>query len=244
MSDAVIKLEDLWISYPDNQEKPIKRLLKKNSSKDFWAVKGLNFEIKKGEVMGIIGRNGSGKSTLLKLLSGIITADKGKFTLSGDRPVLLSLGAGFQGELSGIDNIYLNGMFLGKKKKEIDKMVDEIIEFSELEEFIYKPVRTYSSGMKSRLAFATAITIDPEILLIDEVLGVGDSAFQAKCKEVINEKIKQNRTVILVTHSASLVKKMCDRVVWIHLGEQQAVGNTAEIVDEYESFMKKSIKKV
>ncbi|WP_078429736.1 ABC transporter ATP-binding protein [Alkalihalobacterium alkalinitrilicum] len=236
MTNPVIELNDIWVSYPDNQQSPLKSLIKKDK-KVFWALKGLDFQVNKGEVLGIIGRNGSGKSTLLKLLSGLITPDKGDFIVRGQRPVLLSLGTGFEPELSGMENIYLNGLLLGQNKKAIDKALEEIIEFSELGEFIYKPVRTYSSGMKSRLAFSIAITLDPDILLVDEVLGVGDAAFQQKCKDAITEKIKQDRTVILVTHSSSLVKSICDRVVWIHLGEQFAVGDTKEIVTKYDQFM-------
>ena len=173
----------------------------------------------------------------------MISPDKGEFNIYEDEhPVLLSLGAGFQPELPGIDNIYLNGLLLGHNKKAIDEKVEDIIEFSELGDFIYKPVRTYSAGMKSRLAFATAISLDPEILLIDEVLGVGDTAFQQKCRNAIMEKIKQDRTVILVTHSSNLVRSICDRVVWIHLGEQKAVGETGPIVTEYDQFMKRTVK--
>ncbi|MFY0761517.1 ABC transporter ATP-binding protein [Metabacillus dongyingensis] len=240
MSENIIEVKDLWVSYPEHTEKPFKKLISVHKKEDrFWALKGLNFEVKKGEVLGVIGRNGSGKSTLLKLLSGLISPDKGEFSIMDEEhPVLLSLGAGFQPELPGIENIYLNGLLLGHKKKTIDEKIDDIIEFSELGDFIYKPVRTYSAGMKSRLAFATAISLDPEILLIDEVLGVGDTAFQMKCREAIMEKIKQERTVILVTHSSNLVRAICDRVVWIHLGEQKAVGETAPIVKEYDEFMK------
>ncbi|PMC36595.1 ABC transporter [Bacillus sp. UMB0899] len=238
MSESIIELNDIWISYPEETKQPIKKLFHRHRDR-FWAIKGVNFEVKKGEVLGIIGRNGSGKSTLLKLLSGLISPDKGDFHLNNnERPVLLSLGAGFQPELSGIENIYLNALLLGHKKKDVDKSLDEIIEFSELGDFIYKPVRTYSSGMRSRLAFSTAISLDPEILLIDEVLGVGDAAFQKKCREAITQKINENRTVILVTHSSSLVKSICDRVVWIHLGEQKAVGEASEIVPQYDAFMK------
>lgn len=244
MSSSIISLNNISVSYPEHTDHPFKKLLKLNSEKDrFWALRDINFEVKKGEVLGIIGRNGSGKSTLLKLLSGLISPDKGDYKIIGERPVLLSLGAGFQPELPGIENIYLNGLLLGHTKKKIDERLEEIIEFSELGDFIYKPVRTYSSGMRSRLAFSTAISLDPEILLIDEVLGVGDSAFQRKCKEAITEKIKEDRTIILVTHSANLVKSICDRVVWIHLGEQKAVGETQLIVDEYEQFMKGNGKK-
>ncbi|MEB1808286.1 MAG: ABC transporter ATP-binding protein [Bacillaceae bacterium] len=238
MENTVIELKDIWVSYPENQDKPLKSLFKKNK-KEFWALKGINFEVRSGEVLGIVGRNGSGKSTLLKILSGIMLPDKGEYKVKGSRPVLLSLGAGFQPELSGIENIYLNGLLLGRKKHEIDKLLNEIIEFSELGDFVYKPVVTYSAGMKSRLAFSTAISLDPEILLIDEVLGVGDSAFQSKCREAILKKIQDNRTVILISHSANLVKSICDRVVWIHLGEQYDVGDTKEVVEKYEEFMKR-----
>jgi ABC-type polysaccharide/polyol phosphate transport system ATPase subunit len=242
LSENIIEVKDLWVSYPEHTEKPFKKLISVHKKEDrFWALKGLNFEVKKGEVLGVIGRNGSGKSTLLKLLSGLISPDKGEFSIMDEEhPILLSLGAGFQPELPGIENIYLNGLLLGHKKKTIDEKIDDIIEFSELGDFIYKPVRTYSAGMKSRLAFATAISLDPEILLIDEVLGVGDTAFQMKCREAIMEKIKQERTVILVTHSSNLVRAICDRVVWIHLGEQKAVGETGPIVKEYDEFMKKA----
>lgn len=238
MTESIIQLKDIWVSYPEETNQPLKKLLKRNKNK-FWALKGIDFDIKKGEVLGIVGRNGSGKSTLLKLLSGLISPDKGSYEIVGnERPVLLSLGAGFQPELPGLENIYLNGLLLGHTKKIIDQKIDEIIEFSELGDFIYKPVRTYSSGMRSRLAFSTAISLDPEILLVDEVLGVGDAAFQRKCRDAITEKIKEDRTVILVTHSSSLVRSICDRVVWIHLGEQKAVGDTKEIVDQYDSYMR------
>lgn len=239
---AVIELKDIWVSYPmDYRKNPIKRLMNKNKDL-FWALKGISFEIKKGEVLGIIGRNGSGKSTLLKMLSGVLEADKGQFTMKTKPPTLLSLGTGFNGELSGLDNIYLNGLLLGHSRKLIDENLDRIIEFSELGEFIYRPVRTYSAGMRSRLGFSIAITLDPEILLIDEVLGVGDAAFQEKSKQAILEKIKENRTVILVTHSSGLVRSICDRVVWLHLGEQKAVGDTNEVVSNYEAFMKGTLK--
>ena len=236
MSDSIIELKDIWISYPE-EKNGIKNLFKK-APEPFWALKGINFEVKKGEVLGIIGRNGSGKSTLLRMLTGIMEPDKGDFILKGQAPTLLSLGAGFLQDLSGIDNIFMNGLLLGHSRKVIEENLEAIIEFSELGDFIYKPVRTYSAGMKSRLGFSIAITLNPEILLIDEVLGVGDAAFQQKSKNAILEKIKENRTVIIVTHSAGLVKSICDRVVWLHLGEQIEVGNTADIIDKYQDFMK------
>ena len=241
MSDSIIELKDLWVSYPRQQEGFVRNPFKKRIKKpNFWALKGLNFDVKKGEVLGIIGRNGSGKSTLLKILSGLMVPDKGEFIINGKRPILLALGAGFEQDLTGKENIYLNGLLLGQTKDQIDEKMDEIIEFSELGEFIYEPVRTYSSGMRSRLAFAIAITIDPEILLVDEVLGVGDQAFREKSKTAILEKIKQNRTVIIVTHSPSLVRELCDRCVWIHVGEQKEVGEANEVVTNYVQFMNKA----
>jgi ABC-type polysaccharide/polyol phosphate transport system ATPase subunit len=238
LSTSIIELKNLWVSYPLGKKGKITDLLKrKKENKEFWALKNINFDVKKGEVLGVIGRNGSGKSTLLKILSGLILPDKGEYIVRGKRPVLLSLGAGFDGELSGIENIYLNSLLLGHKKEEVDQKLNEIIEFSELGNFVYEPVRTYSSGMRSRLAFSIAISLDPDILLIDEVLGVGDQAFREKSEKAILDKIKQNKTVIIVTHSASLVNKICDRVVWIHLGEQKAVGPTGEVVPLYNQFM-------
>ncbi|MBM7585763.1 ABC-type polysaccharide/polyol phosphate transport system ATPase subunit [Bacillus pakistanensis] len=238
----MIKLKDLWVSYPRQTEgiiNNLKRAIRKEEKKkEFWALRGLDFEVQKGEVLGVIGRNGSGKSTLLKILSGLITPDKGEFDVKGNLPVLLSLGAGFEPDLSGKENIYLNGLLLGQTKSEIDEKMNEIVDFSELGDFIYEPVRTYSSGMRSRLAFSIAITIDPNVLLIDEVLGVGDQSFRDKSKDAILEKIKQNRTVILVTHSASLVREICDRVVWIHLGEQKEIGTVDEVVPKYVQFMR------
>lgn len=237
MNSNVIEVNNVWVSYPENQRQLLKNLFKREKQV-FWALKGLNFQVKKGEVLGIVGRNGSGKSTLLRLLSGLISPDKGEYIVRGKRPVLLSLGAGFDPELTGVENIYLNGLFLGYKKSEIAKILEAIISFSELGDFVNKPIRTYSSGMRARLAFSTAITMEPEILLIDEVLGVGDTSFQEKCKRAIMEKIQQNCTVIIVTHSANMVKNICDRVIWLHLGEQRQIGLTTEVVTKYQEFMK------
>lgn len=240
MNKPLLELKDVWVSYPDKEIK--KRSVMsyfKSRGKKYWALKGISFHVNQGEVLGVIGRNGSGKSTLLKLLSGLIAQDCGEYILRGERPVLLTLGVGFQPELLGIQNIYLNGLLLGYTKDEIDQKLDEIIEFSELGEFIYKPVRTYSSGMKSRLGFATAITLDPQILLLDEILGVGDIAFRAKCEAKIKEKIEGNRTVILVTHSDSLLRSICQTAVWIHAGEQMAFGDAKTVAQEYSSFMKR-----
>lgn len=233
----LIELNDVWVSYPNTENRSYLSPLRRKEK--FWALKNINFHVNNGEVLGVIGRNGSGKSTLLKLLSGLIAPDHGQFIIRGDRPVLLTLGAGFQSELSGIDNVYLNGLLLGYKKAEIDEKLEEIIEFSELGEFVYKPVRTYSSGMRARLGFSIAITLDPQILLLDEVLGVGDVAFREKCKDMIMRKIQNNKTVILVTHSDSMLRNMCQRAVWIHAGEQMAFGDAVSVANEYSAFMKR-----
>jgi len=234
--DKLIELNHIWVSYPNNTQKIIPFRRRKDK---YWALRDISFYVQEGEVLGVIGRNGSGKSTLLKLLSGLISPDQGEFINKGERPVLLTLGAGFQSELPGIDNIYLNGLLLGYKKREIEEKLDEIIEFSELDDFVYKPVRTYSSGMKARLGFSIAITLDPKILLLDEVLGVGDVAFKEKCKDKINEKIQDNKTVIIVTHSDNMLRNMCQRAVWIHQGEQMAFGDAASVANEYSAFMKR-----
>lgn len=235
MSNTIMELDRVWISYPEEKKgfggwwRPRPK---------FWAVKDVSFQVRRGEVFGIIGRNGSGKSTLLKLLAGIIKQDRGSFVSKSRKISLLTLGAGFQSDLSGLDNIYLNGLLLGCSKKQMDEKIEEIIAFSELENFIHKPLRVYSSGMRARLAFSSAIMLDPDILLIDEVLGVGDAAFQEKSRKMIMDKISGGRTVILVTHSASLVKSLCERVVWLHLGEMKSYGPSREVVDEYLTFMK------
>lgn len=233
----LIELNDVWVSYPNTENRSYLSPFRRKEK--FWALKNINFHVNNGEVLGVIGRNGSGKSTLLKLLSGLIAPDHGQFIIRGDRPVLLTLGAGFQSELSGIDNVYLNGLLLGYKKAEIDEKLEEIIEFSELGEFVNKPVRTYSSGMRARLGFSIAITLDPQILLLDEVLGVGDVAFREKCKDMIMRKIQNNKTVILVTHSDSMLRNMCQRAVWIHAGEQMAFGDAVSVANEYSAFMKR-----
>lgn len=237
MNKNVIEINDLWVSYPMQEQMGILNLFTRKRER-YWALKNLNFNVKKGEILGVIGGNGAGKSTLLKLLAGLISHDRGEIKTIGEKPVLLTLGTGFQNELTGIQNIYLNGLMLGFTKEQIDDQLEEIIEFSELGEFIYKPVRVYSSGMKARLGFSIAITLDPEVLLLDEILGVGDIAFREKCRERIYNKIYDNRTVVLVTHSIGLLKKLCHRAVWLHKGEQMAVGPTETIASEYSDFMK------
>lgn len=200
---------------------------------DFWVLKDINLQIKKGTTVGLIGQNGSGKSTLLKLLTRIIYPDKGEINITGRVSSLLELGAGFHPDFTGRENIYFNSSIFGLTKKEINKRIDEIVEFSELEEFIDNPVRSYSSGMYMRLAFATAINVNPDILLIDEVLAVGDTGFQKKCLDKINDFKRRGKTIVFVSHDHGVVETLCDVAVLLNKGEPVEVGNTRKVIDTY-----------
>lgn len=193
----------------------------------------INLEIKKGEVVGLIGVNGSGKSTLLKLMTKIIYPNKGKIETYGKLTSLLELGAGFHPDFSGRENIYFNASIFGLTRKEIDKRLDQIIEFSELEGFIDNPVRTYSSGMYMRLAFSVAINVDAEILLVDEILSVGDQHFQEKCFQKIEQLKEEGKTIVIVTHSMHSILRFCTRAVWLHEGKIKMDGDTNTVVEEY-----------
>jgi lipopolysaccharide transport system ATP-binding protein len=208
-------------------------LFKKNSSEDFYALKDVSFEVKKGEFFGILGRNGSGKSTLLKILAGVYTANKGHIHLNGLVSPFLELGIGFNPELSGRDNIYLNATVLGLTEKEIDAKFDSIVAFSELERFIDQKIKNYSSGMQVRLAFAVSIHANREILLMDEVLAVGDSNFQSKCLREFAKYKEQGKTVILVTHDIGTVQRYCDRAMLLRNGEVAMIGPAEEVGNEY-----------
>ena len=196
-------------------------------------LKDINLEIKKGETVALIGVNGSGKSTLLKLMTQIIFPNKGVIETHGKLTSLLELGAGFHPDFSGRENIYFNSSIFGLTKKEIDKRLNQIIEFSELQEFIDNPVRTYSSGMYMRLAFSVAINVDADILLIDEILSVGDQHFQEKCFNKMRELKKEGKTMVFVTHSMESVKNLCDRAVWLADGQVRMDGDTNKVVEEY-----------
>jgi len=196
-------------------------------------LKNINLEIKKGETVALIGVNGSGKSTLLKLLTKIIYPNSGKITTNGKIASLLELGAGFHPDFSGRENIYFNASIFGLTKKEIDERVEDIISFSELGDFIDNPIRTYSSGMYMRLAFSVAINVDADILLIDEILAVGDQHFQEKCMNKMMELKKQGKTMVFVSHSAPAVQFLCDRSVWIKDGQIHMDGKTEEVLSEY-----------
>lgn len=210
-------------------------ILKGSRSKheDFWALRDVSFTVRKGEAFGIIGHNGSGKSTLLKCLTGILRADEGSVVVNGTVAALLELGAGFHPELSGKENIFLNAAILGVPRKEIAERFERIVEFAGLEQFIDTPVKNYSSGMYVRLGFAVMINVDPDVLIFDEILAVGDAEFQAKCRDKIAEFRERNKTIILVTHAMSDVVSLCDRAAWIDHGKLRGLSRPSEIVDEY-----------
>lgn len=225
MSNTAIKVHNLTKIYK-LYDKPIDRLkeslhpFKKKYHKEFYALHNVSFEIKKGETVGIIGKNGSGKSTLLKLITGVTTPTSGRVSVHGRISAILELGAGFNPEMTGLENIYLNTSINGMSKKETDKKINEIVEFSELNEFIHQPMKTYSSGMKAKLAFSVAISMEPDILIVDEALSVGDAAFRRKCYAKMEEIRQGGATILFVSHSEGSIVSLCSRAVWISNGEQ------------------------
>ncbi len=206
---------------------------KRSVYEDFWALRDVSFEVPVGSTFGLIGSNGSGKSTLLKCLARIYYPESGSITAHGRLASLLEVGSGFHPELSGRENIYLNGSILGMHRKEIDRKFDEIVDFSGVEQFIDQPVKNYSSGMYVRLGFSVAINVDPDILVVDEVLAVGDAEFQQKCREKFSEYSREGRTVVLVSHSMGLVSDMCDHAAWINKGSLVQVGTADETIGAY-----------
>lgn len=229
----VYKTFDVYLDKANTIKERLLFLFSRSRKEKREVLKDINLEIKKGETVALIGTNGSGKSTLLKLMTKIIYPNKGSIETYGKLTSLLELGAGFHPDFSGRENIYFNASIFGLTKKEIDKRLNQIIEFSELEEFIDNPVRTYSSGMFMRLAFAVAINVDADILLIDEILSVGDEHFQKKCFDKMEELKKQGKTMVFVTHSMNAVKKLCDRAIWLYEGKIRLDGSTDKVVDEY-----------
>ncbi len=220
-------------------------LARNKSSKysEFWALKNINLDIKKGETIGIIGENGSGKSTLLKLITGILYPDQGDILKKGKIAALIEIGAGFHSELSGRENIKINASILGFSKKETDDNLEKIIEFSGLKKFIDNPIKTYSSGMYVRLGFSIAIHVNPDILLVDEVLSVGDENFQKKCLRKIDKFRKQGKTIVLVSHDLSTIQKICNRVVLIDKGMLVSQGNPLDVISQYHKILYEKEKK-
>jgi len=210
---------------------------RKKYSREFYALNDINFELRKGETLGVIGRNGSGKSTLLKIIAGVLTPTSGNFSVDGKVSALLELGTGFNPELTGIENIYFSGTIMGFTKAEMDVKVVDILSFADIGKFVYQPVKTYSSGMFVRLAFAVAISVDPEVLIIDEALSVGDMRFSMKCLRKMKELMTRGTSVILVSHDMASVMNFCGEVIWLHDGKIFQKGNPKRITTNYANYM-------
>lgn len=236
-----IKLENVSMRYRlltqkvDNLKEMIVRRIKKEIRyNDFYALRSVSFTVERGERIGIIGHNGAGKSTLLKIISGVMKPTEGNLEVNGSIAPLLELGAGFDPELTGAENIYLNGAILGKTKEYLEEKYNEIVSFSELGNFIHTPVKNYSSGMRARLGFSIATQVDPDILIIDEILGVGDQEFRKKSSETMKDLVRSGKTVILVSHSLKQIRELTDKVIWLHKGEIREIGDTDTICNLYE----------
>ena len=236
-----IEVKDLKITYKCVKSLSMRKSLfhlRKSKLEVYEALRGISFEVKKGEIMGIVGKNGSGKSTLLRAIAGIFSADSGSIELESDSVSLLSIGVGFQKKLSGRENIILSGMLLGFSEQEVRDKMDEIIEFANLGKFIDMPVKTYSSGMYSKLAFSITSVLETDIMLIDEVLSVGDAKFKKKSYKKMQELIMdENRTVVIVSHSTETLEKLCTSLLWLHEGEIKMQGDTKTVLDAYNEFM-------
>lgn len=210
---------------------------KKKEKNEFWALSDVSFEVEKGEVIGFVGTNGAGKSTLLKVIAGVMKPTKGNVEVYGNICPMIELGAGFDMDLTARENIYLNGAVMGYSKQFIDTKFDEIVEFSELKDFLEVPVKNFSSGMVARLAFSIATVVDPEILIVDEILSVGDMAFQQKSENKMRSMIGGGTTVLFVSHSIEQIKKICDRAVWIEHGVVQMVGKSEDVCEAYKKSL-------
>lgn len=240
--ENAIRVKDVTKIYrlydrPSDRLKESLSLTRKNYHKDFYALKGVSFDVGKGESVGIIGTNGSGKSTILKIITGVLTPSGGEVAVNGRISALLELGAGFNMEYTGIENVYMNGTMMGYSRADMDKKLPEILEFADIGDFVYQPVKSYSSGMFVRLAFALAINVDPEILIVDEALSVGDIFFQAKCYRRMEELRNSGTTILMVTHDMSSVLKYCDRTVLLNNGTKVAEGKPGEMVDLYKKIL-------
>jgi len=241
-----VKLQDVAIRYIIGDFRNIgfkdfiiQKLKGQYIAKEFWAVDGVSFELQKGDFMGIVGSNGAGKSTLLKAVSGIMQPTAGSINVEGNIAALLELGTGFDGEMTVKENTFLRGALMGYTREFMHDTYQDIISFAELEEFQDRPFRQLSSGMKSRLAFSIACLVEPDILILDEVLSVGDGAFREKSEAKMKDIISNGATTLFVSHSTTQMRMLCNKVLWMHKGKQMAFGNAEEIIDEYENFLKK-----
>jgi lipopolysaccharide transport system ATP-binding protein len=228
--EVLISLQNVGVVY--------RRLLRRSSG--YWALKDVSFDVLKGETLGVIGGNGAGKSTLMRILAGLITPDVGKIVSGDISAQLLSLQLGFDRHLSGRENVIVSGMLLGKRRKEMLALLPSIIEFSGLHKFIDEPVKTYSSGMSARLGFAISSHADPDVLLIDEVLGVGDQAFKEKSTALMKARIASEQTVVIVSHQQNTLKELCDRLVWVEDGKTREQGEPDKVIESYLTYMKSS----
>lgn len=236
-----VEVDNVWKEFPIHRERPgfkeflvnLPKFVKRSQNSSFWALRNVSFKVRKGECLGIIGKNGAGKSTLLSLILGTICPTKGSITVNQKITPLLELGAGFHPDLTGRENILINGVLLGLTKEEVMERIERIINYSEIGQFIDMPVRTYSSGMYLRLAFSVAIHTEPELLLIDEILAVGDESFQKKSGESLMQLIKGGVTTILVSHNLNSIKEICSRAIWLDNGEIRIEGDTNIVIDNY-----------
>ena len=238
--NIAITVKNLHIVYQELDKTSIRASWSKKKKKveEFEALKGVSFEVEEGKILGIIGKNGSGKSTLLRAIAGIFSPDKGSINLHNNSVSLLSIGVGFNNKLTGYENIYLSGMLLGFSEEEIKNKEKDIIEFADIGKFIYKPVKTYSSGMYSKLAFAITAILETDIILIDEVLSVGDVKFKEKSYNKMKELISdEKRTVVIVSHSLGTIKELCDEAIWLNDGEIVDRGKPEVIINKYKKFM-------
>jgi len=245
LEPTVIRVENATVRFNiasekiDNIKEYFVKLIKGNLHfKEFLALNNIDFEVKQGESWGIVGSNGAGKSTLLKLICGIIAPNIGSVTINGSISPMLELGAGFDPELTAGENIFLEGALLGHSRTFMREHYDEIVEFSELKDFLDMPIKNYSTGMRTRMAFAVATVVKPEILIVDEVLSVGDAAFQQKCEKRIHEMLHNATTLLLVSHSKDTVERLCDKALWLRRGEVVMTGNAKEVCTAYEEFYK------
>lgn len=241
--ETAIKVENLSKIYnlydkPSDRLKEALSITRKQYHKEYYALKDISFEIKKGDSVGIIGKNGSGKSTILKILTGVLQPSKGNIKTNGRISALLELGAGFNNEYTGMENIFLNGMMMGFNRSQMEAKVDEIINFADIGEFINQPVKTYSSGMFVRLAFAVAINVEPDILIVDEALAVGDVRFQLKCMDKFTEFKEKGITIIFVSHDTNAIKRFCERAIWLNEGSLMLDGDVDTVADKYLDYLK------